>query len=167
MPKLTNKPTTAYLTALTAAGYGISYETNSGNAEYHRLPTKDVDGNDVYNDVYNDVPVDLVAITALSTAHIEQYPLLTQRQYIWFLHKSGLTSALDLRIAQLGANGADLLLWFKYPTGNNSYDKVYSKLNSLKAELKLLVPLLSDSLFSATNLEKIWTDASKIGDNPV
>lgn len=160
--KLMNKPTTAYLTELAAAGYGISYETNSGNAEYHRLPTKDAEG----NDVYSDVPVDLIAITKLAKSHIDQEPELTVLQAGSVYSELDLDEHLPVLIKAIKATDkkrASKLSAQFAPTRSLIYSKFHARLQNIKAEMKIQFPLVDfDKLYSATNLKSAWASALTI-----
>lgn len=157
--KLPNKPTDAFITALKTAGYGMSYETNSGNAEFHRLPTKDADG----NDVYDDAPVNQSAIDAIVNAHIDSMPQLTRRQFNRFLAHTGLDDAIAARLAVLKpisrAQYADLKVWFNDPVCPIKYDTVYDKIQAIKADLPMQVPPL---VLAANALKSAWDSAALI-----
>ena len=157
--KLPNKPNDAFLLALKTAGYGMSYETNSGNAEYHRLPTKDEDG----NDVYDDAPVNQAAIDAIVNAHIDQMPSLSKRQFNRFLAHTGLDDAIAARLAVLKlisrAQYADLKVWFNDPVCPIKYDTVYNKIQAIKNDLPVQVPPL---VLSANALKSDWNSAATL-----
>lgn len=160
MQKLSNKPTDAFITALTAAGYGFSYETTSGNVNYHRLPTKDADG----NDVYDDAPVNQSAIDAIVNAHIDSMPTLTKRQFLRFLAHTGIDDAIAARLAVLKpisrAQYADLKVWFNDPVCPMKYDTLYDKIQEIKADLPVQVPPL---VLTATALKSAWNSSANIG----
>ena len=159
--KLPNKPTDAFITALETAGYGISYETNSGNAEYHRLPTKDVDG----NDVYNELPIDTKEITAiekLADKHLEA-PELNLIQSACLYAELDIDERLPVLIKTIKLTdrkrAAKLAAQFS-PTRTLIYSKLYNRLQSIKAEMKVQFPAVDfDKLYSATNLKSAWVNA--------
>lgn len=161
MPKLTNKPNEAFMTALKTAGYGFSYETNSGNVSYHRLPTKDADG----NYVYNELPIDTKEITTiekLADKHLEA-PELSLIQSACLYAELDIDEHLPVLIKTIKLTdrkrAAKLAAQFS-PARTLIYSKLYNRLQGLKAEMKVQFPTVDfDQLYSVTNLKSAWASA--------